>query len=32
MRRVIRRLGVYLLALWAAVTINFFLPAQVRKG
>jgi peptide/nickel transport system permease protein len=26
MRRVIRRLGVYLLALWAAVTINFFLP------
>src|SRR5690242_17490163 len=26
MRRLIRRLGVYLLALWAAVTINFFLP------
>jgi peptide/nickel transport system permease protein len=26
MRRIIRRLGVYLLALWAAVTINFFLP------
>lgn len=26
MRRVFRRLGVYLLALWAAVTINFFLP------
>src|ERR1700758_3279401 len=25
-RRLIRRLGVYLLALWAAVTINFFLP------
>ncbi len=26
MRRLIRRLGVYLLAIWAAVTINFFLP------
>ncbi|HEX2348931.1 MAG TPA: ABC transporter permease, partial [Ktedonobacterales bacterium] len=26
MRRLIRRIGVYLLAIWAAVTINFFLP------
>jgi peptide/nickel transport system permease protein len=26
MRRMIRRLGIYLLAVWAAVTINFFLP------
>jgi peptide/nickel transport system permease protein len=26
MRRLIRRLGIYLLAIWAAVTINFFLP------
>lgn len=26
MRRILRRLGVYLLAMWAAVTINFFLP------
>ena len=26
MRRVIRRLGIYVLAIWAAVTINFFLP------
>jgi peptide/nickel transport system permease protein len=26
MRRIIRRLGIYLLAIWAAVTINFFLP------
>jgi len=26
MRRVIRRLGIYVLAVWAAVTINFFLP------
>lgn len=26
MRHLIRRLGIYLLAIWAAVTINFFLP------
>lgn len=26
MRHVIRRIGIYLLAVWAAVTINFFLP------
>jgi peptide/nickel transport system permease protein len=26
MRRLLRRIGVYLLAVWAAVTINFFLP------
>jgi peptide/nickel transport system permease protein len=26
MRHVIRRIGIYLLAIWAAVTINFFLP------
>lgn len=26
MRRLIRRLGIYVLAIWAAVTINFFLP------
>ena len=26
MRRLIRRIGIYLLAIWAAVTINFFLP------
>lgn len=26
MRRLLRRIGVYLLAIWAAVTINFFLP------
>ncbi len=26
MRRLLRRLGLYLLAIWAAVTINFFLP------
>jgi peptide/nickel transport system permease protein len=26
MRRLIRRLGVYALAIWAAVTLNFFLP------
>jgi peptide/nickel transport system permease protein len=26
MRRLIRRLGIYLLAIWAAVTVNFFLP------
>src|SRR5262245_24208914 len=26
MRRFIRRLGIYLLAIWAAITINFFLP------
>lgn len=26
MRRLIRRLSIYLLAIWAAVTINFFLP------
>ncbi len=26
MRRVIRRLGIYVLAIWAAVTVNFFLP------
>src|SRR5689334_12867515 len=25
-RHVIRRIGIYLLAIWAAVTINFFLP------
>lgn len=31
MRRAFRRLGVYLLALWAAVTINFFLP-RVAPG
>jgi peptide/nickel transport system permease protein len=31
MRRVVRRLGVYALALWAAVTINFFLP-RVAPG
>jgi peptide/nickel transport system permease protein len=26
MRRLLRRLGIYLVAIWAAVTINFFLP------
>ena len=26
MRHVIRRIGIYVLAIWAAVTINFFLP------
>src|SRR5258708_16130924 len=26
MRRLLRRLGLYLLAIWAAVSINFFLP------
>jgi peptide/nickel transport system permease protein len=26
MRRLIRRIGIYLLAIWAAVTVNFFLP------
>ncbi len=26
MRRLLRRLGIYLLAIWAAVTVNFFLP------
>lgn len=26
MRRLIRRLGIYALAIWAAVTVNFFLP------
>src|SRR5262249_52893382 len=26
MRRLLRRIGLYLLAIWAAVTINFFLP------
>jgi len=26
MRRLIRRLGLYLLAVWAAITVNFFLP------
>lgn len=26
MRHVIRRIGIYLLAIWAAITINFFLP------
>ena len=26
MRRLLRRLGIYAVALWAAVTINFFLP------
>lgn len=26
MRHVIRRIGIYLLAIWAALTINFFLP------
>ncbi|HEX6121659.1 MAG TPA: ABC transporter permease [Ktedonobacterales bacterium] len=26
MRRLLRRLGIYVLAIWAAVTINFFLP------
>jgi peptide/nickel transport system permease protein len=26
MRHVIRRIGIYLVAIWAAVTINFFLP------
>ncbi len=26
MRRVFRRVGIYVLAIWAAVTINFFLP------
>jgi peptide/nickel transport system permease protein len=26
MRRLIRRIGIYLLAIWAAITINFFLP------
>ena len=26
MRRLLRRVGIYLLAIWVAVTINFFLP------
>ncbi|HEX9067624.1 MAG TPA: ABC transporter permease [Ktedonobacterales bacterium] len=26
MRRLLRRLGIYLLAIWAAITVNFFLP------
>jgi len=26
MRHVIRRLGIYLLAIWVALTLNFFLP------
>lgn len=26
MRRLLRRIGVYLLAIWAAITVNFFLP------
>src|SRR5215813_5226430 len=26
MRHVIRRLGIYVLAIWAAITLNFFLP------
>ena len=26
MRRLIRRVGIYLVAVWVAVTINFFLP------
>jgi peptide/nickel transport system permease protein len=26
MRRLLRRIGIYLVAIWAAVTINFFLP------
>ncbi|MGH2515898.1 MAG: ABC transporter permease [Ktedonobacterales bacterium] len=26
MRRLIRRIGIYLLAIWVAITINFFLP------
>ncbi len=26
MKRLLRRLGIYLLAIWAAVTVNFFLP------
>jgi peptide/nickel transport system permease protein len=26
MRRLFRRIGIYLLAIWAAVTVNFFLP------
>jgi peptide/nickel transport system permease protein len=26
MRRLLRRLGIYLVAMWAAITINFFLP------
>jgi peptide/nickel transport system permease protein len=26
MRHILRRLGIYLLAIWAAVTVNFFLP------
>src|SRR6185312_13832695 len=26
MRHVIRRIGIYVLAIWAAITINFFLP------
>ena len=29
MRHLIRRLGIYLLAVWAAVTLNFFLPRLV---
>lgn len=30
MRRLIRRLGLYLVAIWAAITINFFLPRMTH--